>query len=77
MIHLDQQHRNSTAYWHFQYKKHFFLDIFSNMYTVFYECSDIIETTDAHFFKKVRSLRYKYFSTNNTEHNMNLKVKEA
>ena len=47
------------------------------MYTVFYECSDIIETTDAHFFKKVRSLRYKYFSTNNTEHNMNLKVKEA
>ena len=47
------------------------------MHTVFYECNDIIETTAAHFFKKVRWLKYKYFSTNNTEYNMNLKVKEA
>ena len=45
-----------------------------------YEVSErnvIIETTAVHFFKKFRCLSLNFFSTNYTEHNMNLKGKET
>ena len=42
-----------------------------------FEHNDIIETTATNFFKKVKWLSYYCFSTNYTEYNKTLKVKET
>ena len=68
-MHLDQQHHNSTAIWHFRCLTSTRIETW-NMHTEFYEVflnsdkplfcyevferNDLIETTGAHFFKKVR-----------------------
>ena len=59
-----------------------FYEVFYFRQTIILSCKvlerdDIIETTAAHFLKKVWWLSQNCFSTNYTEHNMNLKVKEA
>ena len=49
----------------------FYLRQTNNLCDEVFERNDIIETTAAHFFKKIRWLCSKFFS------NMNLKVKET